>query len=89
MVIPGEASYTLKIKTSQDGVSTDIPEQDWQIEIGNVVGAPKDAVAFEAGYSYKITIVIYGLEEVKITAELEDWKEGGNATLDEDDIPTE
>ncbi len=89
MVIPGEAAYTLKLKTSQDGVSTDIPEQEWQIEIGNVVGAPEDAVAFEAGYSYKITIVIYGLEEVKITAELEDWKEGGNATLDEDDIPTE
>ena len=89
MVIPGEAAYTLKLKTSQDGVSTDIPEQEWQIEIGNVVGAPEDAVAFEAGYSYKITIVIYGVEEVKITAELEDWNEGGNATLDEDDIPTE
>ena len=89
MVIPGEAAYTLRIKTSQDGVSTDIPEQEWQIEIGNVVGAPEGAVAFEAGYSYKITIVIYGLEEVKITAELEEWKEGGNATLDEDDIPTE
>ena len=86
MVIPGEAAYTLKLKTSQDGVSTDIPEQEWQIEIGNVVGAPEDAVAFEAGYSYKITIVIYGLEEVKITAELEEWKEGGNAILDEDDI---
>lgn len=89
MVIPGEAAYTLKLKTSQDGVSTDIPEQEWQIKIGNVVGAPEGAAAFEAGYSYKITIVIYGLEEVKITAELEDWKEGGNATLDEDDIPTE
>ena len=89
MVIPGEAAYTLRIKTSQDGVSTDIPEQEWQIEIGNVVGAPEGAAAFEAGYSYKITIVIYGLEEVKITAELEEWKEGGNATLDEDDIPTE
>ena len=86
MVIPGEAAYTLKLKTSQDGVSTDIPEQEWQIEIGNVVGAPEGAVAFEAGYSYKITIVIYGLEEVKITAELEEWKEGGNAILDEDDI---
>ena len=86
MVIPGEASYKLKIKTSQDHVSTDIPEQEWEIEIGNVVGAPEGAVAFEAGYSYKITIVIYGLEEVKITAELEDWKDGGNTTIDEDDI---
>ena len=29
-------------------------------------------------------IVIYGLEEVKITAELEDWKEGGSTVLDPD-----
>ena len=86
MVIPGEASYNLKIKTSQDGVNTDIPEQEWTIAIDNVDGKPADASVFEAGYSYKIKIVIYGLEEVKITAELEEWKDGGNATLDEDVI---
>ena len=84
MVIPGETSYNLKIKTSQDGTNTDIPEQEWTINIDDVNGKPEGATKFDAGYSYKITILIYGLEEVKFTAELEPWVDGGDLILDED-----
>ena len=84
MVIPGEASYKLYVGTRQDGVNTQIAPQEWTLDINKIEGAPQGATAFEAGYSYKVKIVIYGLEEVKITAELEDWKEGGSTVLDPD-----
>lgn len=84
MVIPGETSYKLSIYTSQDGVSTSIDPQEWTLDINSIVGKPEGAVAFDAGYSYKVTVLIYGLEEVKVTAELEDWKDGGSTVIDPD-----
>lgn len=84
MVIPGEATYKLYVSTRQDGVTTEIAPQEWTLDIAKIEGAPEGATKFEAGYSYKVKIVIYGLEEVKITAELEDWKEGGSTVLDPD-----
>ncbi len=84
MVIPGESSYELLVSTRQDGVTTEIDPQEWTLDINNITGAPEGATAFEAGYSYKVTIVIYGLEEVEITAELEDWKDGGSTIIDPD-----
>ena len=41
-----------------------------------------------AGYSYLITVKVYGLEEVKISAELEPWKDGGRIDFDTDVPPT-
>ena len=84
MVIPGEESYKIYVSTRQDGVNTEIDPQEWTLNIANIENAPEGATKFEAGYSYKIKIVIYGLEEVKITAELEDWKDGGSTTIDPD-----
>ncbi len=86
MVIPGESSYKLLINTRQDGVTTTIDPQEYTLEIGKITGAPEGATAFEAGYSYKVTLVIYGLEKVEITAELEDWKDGGSTIIDPDEI---
>ena len=65
-------------------MTTQIAPQEWILDIAKIEGAPEGATKFEAGYSYKVKIVIYGLEEVKITAELEDWKEGGSTVLDPD-----
>ena len=56
----------------------------WDLNINNIQGAPVGAAAFEAGYSYKVTIVVYGLEEVKLSVELEEWKDGGSTVLDPD-----
>ena len=84
MVVPGNASYNLKVYTSQEGTQTAIDPQKWTLNIADIIGAPEGAAAFEAGYSYKVTIVVYGLEEVKISAELEDWKDGGSVIIDPD-----
>ena len=84
MVVPGEASYKLTVYTSQDGTTTPIAPLEQILNIANITGAPEGAVAFEAGYTYKVTIVVYGLEEVKISVELEEWKDGGSTIIDPD-----
>ena len=84
MVVPGEASYKLTVYTSQEGTQTAIAPLEWTLNIGDITGAPEGAVAFEAGYTYKVTIVVYGLEEVKISVELEEWKDGGSTIIDPD-----
>lgn len=84
MVVPGEASYKLTVYTSQEGTTTEIAPLEQILNIANITGAPEGAVAFEAGYTYKVTIVVYGLEEVKISVELEEWKDGGSTIIDPD-----
>ena len=84
MVVPGEASYKLTVYTSQEGTTTPIAPLEQILNIANITGAPEGAVAFEAGYTYKVTIVVYGLEEVKISVELEEWKDGGSTIIDPD-----
>ena len=37
---------------------------------------------FEAGTQYKINITVYGFEEIKLTADLEAWKEGEDIPFD-------
>lgn len=41
--------------------------------------------AFEASASYNVTIAVYGLQKIDITAELGEWKEGGDITVNPDD----
>lgn len=36
------------------------------------------------GYKYEVSIVIYGLEDIRITAELAGWENGGDIELDPD-----
>ena len=41
---------------------------------------------FEEGTAYNVTIVVYGPEEIKITAELTPWLNGGEVTYDPDEV---
>ena len=84
MVIPAE-DYDLTIYMSKDGSATEVKPYPTSLNITKVTDAPEGATAFEAGYSYEVTVVIYGLEDVKITAALEPWKDGGHATIDPDE----
>lgn len=62
------------------------------LKISEVIGANGRPVAqtrFTAGYSYLITIKVQGLEEVKISAELEPWKDGGKIDINTDVPPTD
>lgn len=75
MVIPGEPSYDLAV--SLGDIVPAIP-----ITITpDKVGAEK----FEAGYAYTITIIIYGIEEIKIDATMAPWVNGGEMTFDPDE----
>lgn len=88
LAIPGEASYQIQL-TLGDKAGTQLTPIDPQTYTINASDLEKDdmnlgAVAFEAGKSYKITIVIYGLEEVQITASLQAWEDGGETVIDPD-----
>lgn len=86
MVIPGESKYEMILATKHDTNAT-IPEPlTVDLDYSKLVGTSGDAVAFEAGKSYKITIVIYGPEEVKISATLEKWEEGGSQVINPEEM---
>ena len=44
---------------------------------------------FEPGKSYKVTITVYGLEEIEVTATLVPWVDGGSIDIDDDRNPNE
>lgn len=51
-------------------------------ELTNTVNPEK---GFEPGYSYNVTITVYGLSEIKITTTLIPWKDGGNIEMNPED----
>lgn len=99
LVIPEEGGiYDLEIEIEQtvpgreeaDGTAIDKYKE---IETGTIknlkiyapgytVAAP---VAFEAGKSYKVSLQVYGMTEIKVTTTLEEWGDGGNIDINPDD----
>lgn len=75
MVIPGEASYDLEVSLGDI-----VPAIPISITPGDV-----GATSFDAGYAYTITVIIYGIEEIKITASMAPWVDGGDMTFDPDE----
>ena len=51
-------------------------------ELKNTVNPDK---GFEPGYSYNVTITVYGLSEIQITTTLTPWKDGGNIEMNPED----
>lgn len=45
------------------------------------------ATEFKVGFKYKVLIMIYGLEKIEIKVSLEPWSEGGQVTIDPDELP--
>lgn len=87
MIVPGGSSCTIRIKTSQEGVTTSIPAQEYTIDAEQLTleGQPLgEGAVFEAGKVYTITLVIYGPEEIEITATLDPWEDGGSIEWDPD-----
>lgn len=89
LVAPGETSYPFTVdlkqvvKTNEDGTTEELNlQQNTQIVIPVAQG--EDAVKFEAGKSYKVTITVYGLERIVVTATLVPWKDGGSIDIDDD-----
>ena len=45
--------------------------------------------SFEAGYTYTLTLIIYGLQDIKIKATVDQWEEGGSTEWDPEDAFTQ
>lgn len=89
LVAPGETEYPLTISLSQDvleqltGAKVTKPlEQKATIKMDGVK-------KFEPGKSYKVTITVYGLEGIEVTATLVPWADGGSIDIDDDRNPNE
>ena len=88
MVIPNERQgesdfYKMRLMMTQAG--KELP-YDVNLKFSSVEG-PAGQTKFTAGYSYRISITVYSLKEVEISAKLEPWKEGGKISIDTDDAP--
>ena len=91
MVLPNEAPvdgaddvYALSLVMEQAGKTITYPVN---INFSNVTNPIDGQTQFTAGYSYSVTIKVYGLEKVEVSAELEPWVSGGDITVDTDDAP--
>ena len=62
---------------------------DYQIKKYTYTADLKNTVnpenGFEPGYSYNVTITVYGLSEIVITTTLTPWKDGGNIEMNPED----
>lgn len=87
MAVAGETSHKITLRTVLSGKQTVIPPLDLTLEASSIVDkdGKNTLTAFQAGYQYDVILTVYGPEEVKITAVLSDWKEGGSSVIDPDD----
>lgn len=84
MVMPGNQVYKMKIGLLQLGYTADgVPaEAEYNIDLSKLLD---DAEAkAEPGYKYNVKIVIYGLEEIKVSVSLAAWELGGEVLVDPD-----
>lgn len=91
MVMPGQTSYNLRVSMTQDGnVDTDLPVNALETVIAatnvdtNNDGTVDGVATFEAGKTYEITIKVYGMERIEVSATLKAWEDGGSVVIDPD-----
>lgn len=68
--------------TPNDPDDYQVKEYTYDADLKNTVNPEK---GFEPGYSYNVTITVYGLSEIKITTTLIPWKDGGNIEMNPED----
>ena len=100
MVIPNtvngalaaEDTFSGKVYLTQEAMAEAVPV-DFTLKFSEVKDVPVNAEglpvisAFEAGYSFDVTIKVYSLEKIEISAELTEWVNGGNVNIDTDEAP--
>lgn len=87
LVAPGETEYPLTIALSQD-VLQKVGETKVTMPLEQKAVIKMDGVKkFEPGKSYKVTITVYGLEDIRVTATLVPWADGGSIDIDDDRDP--
>lgn len=87
LVAPGETEYPLTIALSQD-VLQKVGETKVTMPLEQKATIKMDGVKkFEPGKSYKVTITVYGLEDIRVTVTLVPWADGGSIDIDDDRDP--
>lgn len=87
LVAPGETEYPLTIALSQD-VLQKVGENKVTMPLEQKATIKMDGTkTFEPGKSYKVTITVYGLEDIRVTATLVPWADGGSIDIDDDRDP--
>lgn len=87
LVAPGQTEYPLTIALSQD-VLQKVGENKVTMPLEQKATIKMDGTkTFEPGKSYKVTITVYGLEDIRVTATLVPWADGGSIDIDDDRDP--
>lgn len=87
LVAPGEKEYPLTIALSQD-VLQKVGEAKVTMPLEQKATIKMDGTkTFEPGKSYKVTITVYGLEDIRVTTTLVPWADGGSIDIDDDRDP--
>lgn len=87
LVAPGQTEYPLTIALSQD-VLQKVGEAKVTMPLEQKAVIKMDGTkTFEPGKSYKVTITVYGLEDIRVTATLVPWADGGSIDIDDDRDP--
>lgn len=92
LAIPAD-KYEITINLEQEvqvtGDKNSPTPDDYQIKKYTYTADLKNTVnpenGFEPGYSYNVTITVYGLSEIVITTTLTPWKDGGNIEMNPED----
>lgn len=88
LVAPGQTEYPLTIALAQKVKknTTAADKEDMNLEQKATIKMD-GTKTFEPGKSYKVTITVYGLEEIEVTATLVPWADGGSIDIDDDRDP--
>lgn len=90
MFISGEKSHKIKIsmKFADDANTQPLEDITFDLNAYEIIKTNGNVGidCFEAGYQYDIVLIVYGPEEVKVTALLTNWDKGGNTVIDPDEV---
>lgn len=90
LVAPGQTEYPLTIALAQKVKKNTAAADKEDMDLEQKATIKMDGVKkFEPGKSYKVTITVYGLEEIEVTATLVPWADGGSIDIDDDRNPNE
>lgn len=83
MLVPG-TEYEIVISTEQDADGSGNIDANERGSITQKITVKDNS--FEAGKNYNVNITVYGLKEIEIKASLTAWEDGGDITIDPDEI---
>lgn len=90
MTFPGESTMNLKVYLEPENKDTDdnlknieLDPMEVTLDAAKITG--KTGATFEAGKRYTVTITVYSLEEVQVSASLTEWVDGGWDVYDPDE----